>query len=514
MSVLLGLAAGTLISEDLACIAAGTLIAAGHLGFFEGAAACSLGIFLGDIGLFLAGRFLGRSYVEKKVPAGLRAKAEELLRRRGAWAVFASRFSPGLRLPVYLAAGVTSRSMWRFCVLFFLASAVWTPLLVGATAWVGEQAVRRALAASGTVSLWTLCAGASVLLLRRGRLRKYLRWEFWPSWAAYLPLVPALAWLAVRYGGLRVCLLANPGIPLSGLAGESKREILTALAPSGAVAEFTDAVGAASVELPCVVKPDVGERGRGVRIVRTCGELAEALAAAGADAIVQEYVGGEEFGVYYARMPWEARGRVLSLTHKRFPVVVGDGRSTVAELIVADARARLIADVYVAGLRVGASVVPAKGAEVLLTELGSHCRGSIFVDARRLVTEELEREVDRIARCAAGFHLGRFDMRVASIEDLQAGRGLRVLEFNGLTAEPAHIYDPAVTVWSGYAALYEHYRMAFASGAHFRELGGALPAWRGVWRVLGDWTAAGRPPRSGGRGGAGSLVDASGTRGA
>src|SRR4029453_18153641 len=52
------IAVSTLISEDLTCIAAGLLIAQGQIGFGLGAFACFLGIFVGDILLFLTGRYL------------------------------------------------------------------------------------------------------------------------------------------------------------------------------------------------------------------------------------------------------------------------------------------------------------------------------------------------------------------------------------------------------------------------------------------------------------------------
>ncbi|MHC4990094.1 MAG: alpha/beta fold hydrolase [Planctomycetota bacterium] len=54
------LAAATMLSEDLTCITAGLLIRQGRLDFFVGVIGCLVGIFLGDIGLWLAGRLLGR----------------------------------------------------------------------------------------------------------------------------------------------------------------------------------------------------------------------------------------------------------------------------------------------------------------------------------------------------------------------------------------------------------------------------------------------------------------------
>ncbi len=52
----LGLAFATFASEDLACIGAGLLVAKGRIAFVPAALACTVGIWVGDVLLFLAGR--------------------------------------------------------------------------------------------------------------------------------------------------------------------------------------------------------------------------------------------------------------------------------------------------------------------------------------------------------------------------------------------------------------------------------------------------------------------------
>ena len=67
--VVIGLiAAATLISEDLTCIAVGLLVARGSIGFLPGTLACFLGIFVGDMLLYAAGRYLGRPVVARCFP--------------------------------------------------------------------------------------------------------------------------------------------------------------------------------------------------------------------------------------------------------------------------------------------------------------------------------------------------------------------------------------------------------------------------------------------------------------
>ena len=54
---------------------------------------------------------------------------------------------------------------------------------------------------------------------------------------------------------------------------------------------------------PVVLKPDVGERGSGVAIVRSHEQLDAYLRAAEGDIIIQQYIDGLEFGVFYYRYP-------------------------------------------------------------------------------------------------------------------------------------------------------------------------------------------------------------------
>src|SRR5437879_4714123 len=93
------LAAGTLASEDLTCIAAGVLIAQGKLGLTEGVLACLTGIVVGDMLLFLVGRLFGRRALKHPLISRLVSpdkveKASLWLSERGLSAVLISRFTP------------------------------------------------------------------------------------------------------------------------------------------------------------------------------------------------------------------------------------------------------------------------------------------------------------------------------------------------------------------------------------------------------------------------------------
>lgn len=451
----LGLAGATFLSEDLACIAAGLLIASGQWEWTAGIAACAAGIFAGDVAIYAAGRALPLNR-ERWQPAQRR------FARLGDTVVFVSRFMPGFRVPTYLAAGALRMPFLKFAAYLGTSVAIWTTLLVGGTAMLGRA----------PDLLWLAVPAAVFVLLRRSR---WSRWEFWPAWAAYLPLIPYLLWLGIRYRSFTAFLSANPGMKNGGLVGESKSETLRHLragapehVPMWSLVRACEAKAFAR-QYPIVLKPDVGERGKGVKIVRSDAEVDEYFRGGTRGAIIaQQYVDGEEFGLLYYRHPQEDRGRLVSMTHKVFPSVTGDGRRTIEELVRAGERSRNLVEAYRQACRRPFDDIPAEGEAVPLVDVGSHCRGAIFLDGSALWTDALERAVDRLAQTHPGFYFGRFDVRTVSKESLQRGE-FQVLELNGVGAEPTHIYDPAISLVEAYGTLMRHWRQAFETGATNRR---------------------------------------------
>ncbi len=489
---LLLIALSTLISEDLTCIAAGVLVAQRRLGFAQASMACLAGIFAGDVLLFLAGRFIGARalrwrLVTKFLSPQLVERGADWLQRRGLAVVILSRFTPGLRLPTYFAAGMLPTRFAAFASYFLIAAAVWTPLLVGATALFGEGFLSSLFAhhteglLAFVIVFATIAAAHQLvkpLLSHRGRRRargflmRKIRWEFWPMWAAYLPVVPYLLYLAVRHRSLTLFTAANPGIASGGFVGESKSRILRHLedfAPSFALIPAGQTI--AAPEFPVVLKPDVGERGSGVAVIRSGAEFDAYLRNAQTDTILQQYAGGLEFGVFYYRRPSESHGRVFSITQKVFPTVTGDGKRTLLDLILDDSRAVSMASAYERVSKRDLDDVPADGEEIQLVEIGSHCRGAVFLNGMHLLTPALESTIDQISQSHPGFYFGRFDIRTPSAEAFARGEGLSVIELNGVSAEATHIYDPSVSLYEAYRVLFEQWRLAFEIGAENRALG-------------------------------------------
>jgi len=507
LSVLLLLAVATFVSEDLTCIGAGLLVAEGRLGWMAAMGACLVGIFVGDLLLYAAGRYLGRPVLRLPplrwwVSEAAFERSAAWFERRGAVVIGLGRFVPGTRLPTYLAAGILRVGALRCAALFLLAAAVWTPLLVGSAAIIGSTALehveslqRRSLflLVALVLVLWTARGVGVPLLTWRGRRRlvgtfvRWTRWEFWPAWVVYTPLLVYLFFLGLKHRGLTVFTVANPAMPSGGLIGESKAAILEGLAGAGdavpawkllpdgdvdsRMADLRTFMADSGVEYPLILKPDVGQRGSEVALVRSDEEARAHLAAHTDRFLAQRYVAGPEFSAFYVRLPSALEGTLFSITEKKRAVVHGDSRRTLEELILADPRAVAMAAVYVREMGDRSYEVPPRGEAIELGEIGAHARGTIFLDGWHLWSEALERRVDELSRTYEGFYFGRYDFRAPSKEDFSAGRDLAILELNGVTSDSTDIYDAKYSYFDALRKLRRQWRLAFEIGSECRALG-------------------------------------------
>ena len=304
----------------------------------------------------------------------------------------------------------------------------------------------------------------------------------------YPPVAAMYAWLSVRYGGLALPTVANPSFRNGGLIGESKIDILCALmsaapervadgyllptAPLPQRIEQLDRIcREKSLEYPLVLKPNVGQRGAGFRVISCRADAEKYLAQVKAGVILQRYVPDEkEIGVFYYRIPGEQRGEIFAVTQKLFPAVIGDGSSIFEQLLGKDERASLIAATYLhrfPGLR--GQVLPA-GQRVRLVEAGNHCQGCIFRDGGHLITDALRQQVDNISKGIPGFYIGRYDIRYAADEDLARGN-FKIIELNGAASEATNIYDERNSLFSAYQTLYQQWELVFRIGRANRDRG-------------------------------------------
>ena len=339
-------------------------------------------------------------------------------------------------------------------------------------------------------------------LVTTGRILS--RFEFWPMWAFYPPVLLYVLFLMLRYRGVMLPTVANPSFPGGGLVGESKASIL-ALGVRHAPQWFApfitvqrpahldehglrhllqrtcDHLEQAGLSLPLVAKPDLGCRGAGVKLLQTLSDLRQYLEKFPADAtfLLQRLIPFEgEAGVFYCRHPNAAKGRIISLTLKYFPHVVGDGVSTLRQLILSDPRAGRLTHLYFPRHANKLDSIPKHGESVRLAFAGSHSRGAIFRDGSAWLTPAMQARFDEISKQIPEFYFGRYDIRFEDFSHVQAGHGFTVIEVNGAGAESTHIWDCNVSLLKAWRDLMKQYKLLFQIGRANWERGFEPLSWQ------------------------------------
>ena len=434
--------------------------------------------------------------------------------------VVTARMLPAGLFPTFTALGWTGVSFVRFARILASVAAIYVPVVLYMLIKADEVAITRfgnwawlvvaPVAAAGFVR-WprsrqqdlpptpTEQTHAGMPALPQLSTHASLA-ERVPPLLFYIPTVIQWFYLGFRHGSLTLPTVSNPLIETGGLFGESKSRYLDVvrdeerkwLAPyvsirtgvGGAAHEVGAALGklrTIGVGFPLVVKPDVGWRGFGVRLVHDEPALRRDIAAnpSGQTLILQKYIGDEgEAGIFYVRFPEEKQGRIFSLCFRYFPHVVGDGRSSVAELVGRSPRTRwkesthLGRDSQHRGIAANElHRIPRAGEVVRLSFIGSNRVGGLYRDGRRYITKQLERRIDQISRGIPEFYFARFDVRFSSLDALMAGEGFSIVEINGAGSEAIHIWDPEGSILDAYKTLFEQQALLFEIGRQNRARG-------------------------------------------
>jgi membrane protein DedA with SNARE-associated domain len=515
------------VSEDAATISSALSIFGGPISWPVGFAACFAGIWLGDLGLYSLARCAGKNVLRSRWLARLADPAtitccEKTFAQNSTFTLIATRFIPGTRLPTYLAAGLFAMPARRFALITAIGALLWISVFFALTKLLGSQAVvwftftQTKIAAFVFTALLLLSVAFmvrkifTISILRQITVaaRRWTRWEFWPAWLFYVPVALYYFWLAVRYRSLSLPTAANPGMATGGLVGESKFEILDQLhttSPDSVAETFlldgwttTDRLLSLhrlsrehAVTLPFILKPDVGQRGNGVRLIRSMRDALDYLGEVEAPVVLQRYASGRhEAGIFYLRFPGKGRGQIFSITEKIFPTITGDGVRTVEELIRADSRAALIARTYLRRFAHRRGEILSVGEVLKLVETGNHAQGCIFRDGGHLRTDALERVIENISRKVQGFFIGRYDIRYENEEDFKQGRNFQIVELNGASSEATSIYDARNSLIAAYRTLFRQWKLVFAIGAANRARGCRPSPLRTLWREWRQYSAA------------------------
>lgn len=145
--VVLAIMAATLILEDVATAGSALLAAEGVIPIPLAILALFLGISLGDLWLYSIGWLAHRwTWLRERIGEARLEKGKAWLGQRLIPAILIARFTPGLRLPCYVASGYLGVSLRAFAAIAIGAVAVWSLAAFSviytygrvAQAWLGQ----------------------------------------------------------------------------------------------------------------------------------------------------------------------------------------------------------------------------------------------------------------------------------------------------------------------------------------------------------------------------------------
>lgn len=299
-------------------------------------------------------------------------------------------------------------------------------------------------------------------------LHRLRHWEYWPAYLVYAPT--ALLWIywMIRFRNFRFYRYVNPGITNGGFYGDRKSDIY-ALLPQGSfpktvlvrrneVEKSGQLIRHAGLCFPLIVKPDIGLRGRNVALVNSLEELMIQAKDTNQDFLIQECISYPyEIGLFYARIPGEATGKITGITIKAMLTVTGNGKETIAQLLQQNPRFAM--QIPILKNKFNLQEILDKGATRCLVPFGNHNRGTAFYDGHHQLTVALQRTWVDLLDQVDGFYYGRLDIRFASWEALEKGHEFSIIELNGAKSEPTHIYDPAYSWLKGQRIIFQHQRL-------------------------------------------------------
>lgn len=298
---------------------------------------------------------------------------------------------------------------------------------------------------------------------------KLTHWEYWSMNIIYFPLLFVWLYYAIKAKSLFFFGASNPLIKNGGFAMESKREIYDLIPskyyPKTIYPQISDDLTQVlallknnNMPYPIIAKPDIGLRGIGVSKIENELDLHAYIKQNKVDYMFQEYINYEhEVGIFYVRFPNEKKGFISGIVLKEFLIVEGDGISTIEQLIHKDPRYLMqlpvLQKVYGEKLQVILPLYEKKN----LVPYGNHSRGAKFLDISEKISSTLTETFNEICLEIPHFYFGRLDIKYNIWEELEVGKNFSIIELNGASSEPTHIYDPKHSIFFAWKEIVSHW---------------------------------------------------------
>ena len=313
--------------------------------------------------------------------------------------------------------------------------------------------------------------------------KKIKNWEQWPFKILYAPISIVWGWYIVRSGSVWFFTPSNPKLTFGGMEGEPKREMYQLLPkeyypttinvkPSLPITQVLESILSENINYPFVVKPEVGGQGILFRKIDTEDQLKNYHTHTPVEYIIQNMVDYPiEVSIFYYRFPDKHKGVITGFLHKTPLQVIGDGKSTLFDLIMQNDKAKKrIQEIEIIHAKHFSRIL-VKGEIYRLSYAANHNRGAKFIDLKHLIDDDLVKIFDKISLSINDFFYGRYDIMCNSIEDLKKGKNFYILEYNGCGAEPNHFYDTGYTLIEAYSEILAHWKVLFQISKYNRKKG-------------------------------------------
>ena len=315
------------------------------------------------------------------------------------------------------------------------------------------------------------------------KITRLTKFEFWPFWFFYSPFLLQWLYYSIRSLNFVYFTRANYKTPFGAFFQYSKFEITKGISKeylpntnfyksaNNLKSDLTNSI----FQKNFIYKPDFGERGKGVTFFKTKLALEKEINNLHYPCLIQEFIDFPiELGILFYKFPSGKKG-ITSVVGKKFLTVIGDGKSTLKELLLIEIRASTRIDFLSKKFKKEWNSVIPKDKELLIEEIGNHNRGTTFLNYNHIICDELVESIDNIIKNIDGFHYGRLDLKCESISKLLKGESIKIIEVNGVASEAAHIYDPKMSLLRAYKDVFRNNEIVFKISQELKSKGVKTP---------------------------------------
>lgn len=318
-------------------------------------------------------------------------------------------------------------------------------------------------------------------------------WEEWHYHVKYIPLLPVWLWYIIRARNFWFFTPANPTLTFGGMDGETKEEMYTQLPPnSHPISIFIDPAlqeekllelfNASGLRYPVAVKPNVGMGGMMFRKIMHHEDLLAYHAFIDRRYVIQEMVEYPmEVAIFYYRLPDQQKGTISGFISKEKPTVIGDGVSTLQQLVQQHQGVRFMEKEMNTKHNFHWNKVIPNGEEYALLDVSNRTQGGKMISLAHEIDEQLLKVMDEVSLYRNCFFYGRYDIKCKSIESLKSGKDFSILEFNGCGSGVQHVYGNNYSLSEACRMILHHWKMMFTIAMRNHQRG--VPYW-GFWKGL------------------------------